>query len=373
MKAAAFPVEASPLLLWIVRMRMHRRIAFLVVGLLAWGLACKAHAEEDAALKRYQYSRPQMGSVFYITLYAGDAAKAEVAVEAAYKRVEAINAAASDYLPESELSQLNRAPAGQAVKVSDDLFTLLARSADASRLTEGAFDITAAYAVQQWRRAKRRKQLPDAAETQKAVAMADWRKVQLNAEQRTVTKLAEKVLIDLGGIGKGYAADAALKVLREHGFTRAVVAASGDLAFGDPPPGKPGWDVALRTFESAEDADRFEHVTLSNCGCSTSGDLHQFLELGGRRYSHIVDPKTGLGLTDRIACSVVAPDSTTADAYATAFCVMGVKKTEAFLKSNPDLQMHVRMTWQEGQETGFKTQLMNWGTWPIKDIPKRGD
>lgn len=351
---------------------MRRGIFVVVAGVLALGLGCTVSVEEESALKRYQYSRPQMGSVFYITLYAGDEAKAEVAVEAAYKRVEAINVAASDYLPESELSRLNRAPAGQAVKVSDDLFALLARSAEASRLTEGAFDVTAAYAVQQWRRAKRRKQLPDEAETQKAVAMADWRKVQMNAEQRTVTKLNEKVLIDLGGIGKGYAADAALKVLREHGFTRAVVAASGDLAFGDPPPGKSGWDVALRTFESAEDADRFEHVTLSNCGCSTSGDLHQFLELGGKRYSHIVDPKTGLGLTDRIACSVVAPDSTTADAYATAFCVMGVGKTEAFVKSNPGLQMHVRMTWQEDQEGGFKTQLMNWGPWLVKDAPKLG-
>lgn len=340
--------------------------------MLAWSWGCVAHADEAAALKKYQYSRPQMGSVFYITLYAGDEAKAEVAVEAAYKRVEEINAAASDYLPESELSRLNRAPAGEAVMVSGDLFTLLARSAEVAQLAEGAFDVTAAYAVQQWRRAKRRKQLPDAAETQKAVAMTDWRKVRLDEGQRTVTKLAGKVLIDLGGIGKGYAADAALKVLREHGITRAVVAASGDLAFGDPPPGKPGWDVALRTFESPEDADRFEHVSLSNCGCSTSGDLHQFLELGGRRYSHIVDPKTGLGLTDRIACSVVAPDSTTADAYATAFCVMGVKKTEAFLKSNPQLQMHVRMTWQEDEEGGFKTQLMNWGPWPGTDAPKQG-
>ncbi len=373
MKAAAFPAEASPLLLCLKMTRMCRWIFVVVAGLLAWGLGCKAPAEEDAALKRYQYSRPQMGSVFYITLYAEEEAKAKVAVEAAYKRVEEINAAASDYLPESELSRLNRAPAGQAVKVSDDLFTLLARSAEASRLTEGAFDVTAAYAVQQWRRAKRRKQLPDEADTRKAVAMADWHKVQLNEEQRSVTKLAENVMIDLGGIGKGYAADAALKVLRDRGLNRAVVAASGDLAFGDPPPGKAGWDVALRTFESAEDADRYEHVTLSNCGCSTSGDLHQFLELGGKRYSHIVDPKTGLGLTDRIACSVVAPDSTTADAYATAFCVMGVAKTEVFVKANPELQMHVRMTWQSDEGGGFKTQLTNWGQWPAKDAPKRGD
>ncbi|WP_157211044.1 FAD:protein FMN transferase [Verrucomicrobium spinosum] len=352
---------------------LRRAISFVAAGVLAFVWGCVAHAEEAAALKRYHYSRPQMGSVFSITVYAADEARAEAAVEAAYKRVEEINAAASDYLPESELSRLNRALPGQAVKVSGDLFTLLARSAETSRRTEGAFDVTSAYAVQQWRRAKRRKQLPDEADTRRAVAMADWHKLQLDSGNGTVTKLAENVLIDLGGIGKGYAADAALKVLRDRGLNRAVVAASGDLAFGDPPPGKAGWDVALRTFESAEDADRYEHVTLSNCGCSTSGDLHQFLELGGRRYSHIVDPKTGLGLTDRIACSVVAPDSTTADAYATAFCVMGVAKTEAFGETNPELQMHVRMTWQSDQGGGFKTHLMNWGQWPAKDAPQQGD
>lgn len=281
------------------------------------------------------YTQPAMGSVFRIELYATDKEAAERAVAAAFKRIEDINALASDYLPESELSRLNREPAKKAVTVSADLFALLAKSQELAKRTGGAFDITVTYAVQHWRRARRQKQLPTAEQTKKAIAMTNWRTLQLNTEARTVTKLKEGLLLDLGGIGKGYAADAALAVLKAHGITQALVAGSGDLAIGDPPPGTEGWSIALRTFEKPEDQDTLLHVTLKNCGCSTSGDLHQFLELDGVRYSHIVDPRTGLGLTDRIACSVITPDATTSDALATALCVMGVEKGLAWVDAAP--------------------------------------
>lgn len=305
---------------------------FLPLIVLAWSLAGpSAHAEDE--MTHLAYTQPAMGSVFRIELYAGDEEAAERAVAAAFKRIEDINALASDYLPESELSRLNREPANKAVPVSADLFALLAKSQEIARQTDGAFDITVTYAVQHWRRARRQKQLPTAEQTKKAIAMTDWRALQLNAEARTVTKLKEGLLLDLGGIGKGYAADAALAVLKAHGITQALVAGSGDLAIGDPPPGKEGWSIALRTFEKPEDQDTLVHVTLKNCGCSTSGDLHQYLELDGVRYSHIVDPRTGLGLTDRIACSLIAPDATTSDGLATALCVMGVEKGLALVET----------------------------------------
>jgi thiamine biosynthesis lipoprotein len=277
-------------------------------------------------LQRHSFSRPAMGSVFRIELYAEDAAVAERAAEAAFLRIEALNQCASDYLPESELSRLNKAPANTPIQVSEDLFALIARSSEVAAQTEGAFDITATFAIQHWRRARRQKKLPSAEQAQKAIAMTDWRAIKLGGKDRTVTKLKEGLLLDLGGIGKGFAADAALAVLKQQGVTRALVAGSGDVAAGDAPPGKAGWDVALRTFEAPEEKDQLKHVTLKNCGCSTSGDLHQFLELEGKRYSHIVDPKTGLGLTDRIACTVISPDATTSDGLATALCVLGVEK-----------------------------------------------
>lgn len=282
--------------------------------------------------QRFTYTHPCMGTVFQIILYTGDETRARKTADAAFQRIDQINQLASDYLPESELSRCNRAPARQPIVLSEDLFRLVADSLEAARLSDGAFDITATYAIQQWRRAKRKQRLPTAEETARAIAMTDWKALILDDKTRTLIKAKERLLIDLGGIGKGYAADAALRVIRDHGITRALVAGSGDLAIGEAPPGKAGWDVALRTFEKEEDKDRLVHVTLANCGCSTSGDLHQFLELDGKRYSHIVDPKTGLGLTNHIACNVIAPDATTSDAMATAMCVLGIerglKKTE---------------------------------------------
>jgi len=297
-----------------------------------------------AAQQHLAYTQPAMGTIFRIELYAEDKDAAQRAVAAAFKRIDEINAIASDYLPESELSRLNREPANKPVPVSEDLFALLAKSGEIARGTFGAFDITAAYAVQQWRRAKRQKQLPTPEQTAKAIAMTDWRAVQLDldAKPRTVTKLKEGLLLDLGGIGKGYAAVAALRVLKSHGIIQALVAGSGDLAIGDPPPGKQGWEVALRTFEREEKGDTLIHVTLSNCGCSTSGDLHQFLELDGVRYSHIVNPRTGLGFTERIACTVIAREAATSDALATGLCVLGVEKGMSWVQGHPG--MKVRFT-----------------------------
>lgn len=279
-----------------------------------------------AAQHHLAYTQPAMGTVFRVELYAEHKDTAERAVAAAFKRIDEINDIASDYLPESELSRLNREPVDKTVPVGEDLFALLAESRESAQVTDGAFDITTAYAVQQWRRAKRQKKLPTSEQTATAIAMTDWRALRLDEKARTVTKLKEGLLIDLGGIGKGYAADAALAVLKAHGITQALVAGSGDLAIGDPPPGKQGWEVALRTFEGGEKDDTFTHVTLSSCGCSTSGDLHQFLELDGLRYSHIVNPRTGLGLTERIACTVIAPSAAASDALATGMCVLGVEK-----------------------------------------------
>lgn len=274
-------------------------------------------------LKLFQFNEPHMGTLCVIRLYAEDELKAKEAATAAFARIEEVNQCASDYLPESELSRFNLAPANQAIPVSADLFELFSSSVETARLTDGAFDITCAYAVQNWRRAKRQHKLPTAEATAHAVAMTHWDALKQDAGKRTVTKTLPGLLCDLGGIGKGYAANQALKVLQEHGITRAVVAASGDLAIGDAPPGKEGWDIELRAFEKPEESDRLFHVILKNAGCSTSGDLHQFMEIDGVRYSHIIDPKTGLGMTRRTACTVIAPDAAVSDAFDTPLCILG--------------------------------------------------
>jgi len=269
-----------------------------------------------------------MATTFRITLHAETKTQAETAAAAAFQRIAALNAICSDYEPNSELMQLVNTGPNVPFKASADLFALITRALELSRLTDGAFDITCGNLSQLWRRAKRLQKLPPADRLQQALAATDWRAVQLDATAHTITLLQPGMLLDLGGIAKGYAADAALRVLRDRGLPRALVIAGGDIAIGDPPPGTDAWDIKLRQFVKSSPEEDLVTVRLHNCAVSTSGDLYQFTEISGTRYSHILSPKTGLGLTTRIACTVIAPDCTTSDALATAMCVLGKERGE---------------------------------------------
>ncbi|MDZ4405903.1 FAD:protein FMN transferase [Prosthecobacter sp.] len=298
------------------------RLVFIVLI-----LACPLTAQE---LKRYDFSAPLMATTFRITLHAESKTQAETAAAAAFKRIAHLNTVFSDYEPNSELMQLCNAGPNTPFKASPALLGLLSRSLDLARLTDGAFDPTCGNLSQLWRRTKRVKKLPPTDRLAQALAATDWRAVQIDAKAQTITLTKPGMLLDLGGIAKGYAADEGLRILREHGLTRALVLAGGDIAIGDPPPGADAWDIKLRTFtKPTPDAEEtMATVRLKNCGVSTSGDLYQFIDIEGTRYSHILSPKTGLALTTRIACSVIAPDCTTSDALATAMCVLGKERGE---------------------------------------------
>jgi thiamine biosynthesis lipoprotein len=139
------------------------------------------------------------------------------------------------------------------------------------------------------------------------------------------------MLLDLGGIAKGYAADAALEVLRQRGITRALVGLGGDIAVGDAPPGAAGWRIGVAPLKNA-DAPARHFLILKNAGVSTAGDLHQAVEIGGKRYSHIIDPGTGMGLVGRRSATVIAPNATTSDGLDTGMCVMGPERAMAMIE-----------------------------------------
>jgi thiamine biosynthesis lipoprotein len=146
--------------------------------------------------------------------------------------------------------------------------------------------------------------------------------------------------LDVGGIAKGYAADQALLVLRHMGIRQAMVAASGDIALGDPPPGKKGWTIAIESLDT-EATGSAKTVLLHNAGISTSGDTEQYVEIDGRRYSHIVDPATGLGLTDRIGVTIIAPTATASDSLATAVSVLGSRRGPVYVASQPHIASRI--------------------------------
>lgn len=312
--------------------RFHPVYLMLLATLVLAG--CRS-PETTAPLNRYQFYSGHMGTRFGITLYAPDPASAEAAAEAAFRRVADLENVMSDYDADSELMRLRQQPPGKPASVSADLFDVLQRAQNISRRSNGAFDVTIGPHIRQWRFARKRKVLPTEPEIAAARAAVGWQKLKLDTRARSVTLLAPDMRLDLGGIGKGYAADQALKVLRERGIHRALIAASGDIRVGDPPPGKPGWTIAISGMDGRTNAPA-PTILLHNAAVSTSGDTEQFIEIGGVRYSHIVNPATGVGLTERIQATVVARDATTSDALATAVCILGAQRGLALVDSWPN-------------------------------------
>lgn len=260
-------------------------------------------------LDRFEAVEPVMGTLFRVTLYADSAGQARAGFTAAFARAHELDAALSDYKEDSELNRLCRA--GRA-PVSEDLFNVLRAALEIARESRGAFDPTLGPLTRLWRESRRARRLPDPAALAEARRRTGWRKVRLFARTRTVTLAGTGMQLDLGGIAKGFTADQMLLTLRKLGLPHALVAASGDLALGEAPPGRAGWTVAVGGSTRL----------LVNCGVSTSGPGEQFAEIGGVRYAHIVDPRTGIGLVNAKTAGIIAPTATLADALATAAVVL---------------------------------------------------
>jgi thiamine biosynthesis lipoprotein len=314
----------------------------LVFTMLVW--LCPAG---ETQLQRYEFSEPHMGTTFRLVFYAPSKAVAEKAAKAAFARIAELDDIMSDYKPASELRRLCEKAGGAPVKVSPDLYKILARSQELSQQSDGAFDVTVAPVVKLWRRARRTRKLPDPQELREALARVGSDKMKLDPVRRTVQLLLMGMLLDLGGIAKGYAADAVLEVLRSFGITRALVAAGGDIAVGEAPPDNSGWKIAVGPLRDPTDRPK-HHLFLKNAAVSTSGDVEQFVVIDGKRYSHIVNPRTGLGLVGRSSVSVVAPNCTASDSLATAISVLGPEKGFRLIKDRPGVAvLFVRENEQE--------------------------
>ncbi len=273
---------------------------------------------------------------FKLLLYSAGQDAANRAAAAAFDRIHQLNGIMSDYDPDSELSRLSdTAGRGQAVKVSRELWDVLTAAQQLAERSDGAFDITVGPYVKLWRRARREKEMPPPDRMAEARAAVGFRHVKLDSAARTVELLRPGMRLDLGGIAVGHAIDEALAVLRRQGITRALVDGSGDVVVGDPPPGERGWRVGIAPLE-AKNGPPSRYLTLANCAVTTSGDAWQYVELDGKRYSHILDPKTGLGLTDRSLVIVVARDGISADSLTKAVAVLGPKRGLALVAEYPD-------------------------------------
>lgn len=280
--------------------------------------ACVAGAERGGELRLFKLEDPAMGTMFRASIYAGDAEEAATAWEAAMARVAAIEAVATDYDAESELRELCERPVGEWTRVSADLSALLLRSRELSEMTGGAFDPSVGPYVRLWRRARRAVELPDAGRLSEAASSVGMEHLELSEGRARL--LVEGMRLDLGAIAKGYALDEALAVLEGRGLHRVLIDGGGDVLAGAPPPNVSGWVVAVSPLGADGPVWAIE---LKRQAIATSGDASQFVVIEGERYSHIVDPRSGWALVGSRAATVIAPDGATADAFASAVCVMG--------------------------------------------------
>jgi thiamine biosynthesis lipoprotein len=335
-----------------------------------------------------------MGTVFHIEMYASADTEASQAAEAAFARAEELEQIMSAYRRDSELMRLSREGAAAPFPASSDLYDVLAKSLWVSELSHGAFDVSIGPLVDLWRAARQTGRLPDPAEISKAKRLVDYRNVELDSAHHTVFLKRAGMKLDLGAIGKGYAADQMLAVLQSRGIRRALVVAGGEVVAGEAPPGRMGWSVGIDTADAEVrppagppaarkpgQSDRAQQglgaylrrqavrrfgaedspctVWLHNAALSTSGDEHQFLELDGRRYSHVIYPQTGWALEGATSTTVIARDSTTADALATALSLMSVSDGMRVAESLPGVAAlwvrEVNGEWKHYTSRGFPT------------------
>lgn len=274
-----------------------------------------------------------MGLPVRILLHAPDERRAESAARAAFARIAALDAMMSDYRPDSELRRLESGSTGWT-PVSPDLLEVLTTAVEVARATDGAFDPTVGPIVALWREARKTGKMPPAAALEAARAATGWRHLEIDRARGAIRLTRSGMRLDLGGIAKGYILEQGLRALRMNGAGRALLESGGDIVAGSGPPGLAGWRI------EAKDADaRFRQRAsqLTNAGLATSGASVQFVEIDGVRYSHVVDPRTGLGVTNQVTARVIARDAATADALATALTVLGPEGAQKVIDRYPDV------------------------------------
>lgn len=286
--------------------------------------------------KKYIFERPEMGSPFTITIEAADSMAASIAAAAAFQKADTLNGLLSDYIDSSEINRLSATSGqGRFVRVSTPLFTILQRSVEAAQWSGGSYDVTIGPVVKLWRKARKTRVFPDADSIRAALRKTGYRYVHLDTLNQSVWLERPGMQLDVGGLGKGFVAQAALDLLAEHGFQTAMVNAGGKIVVGKAPSGRQGWVIGINAPNEKEEILP-GLLLLKHKAIATSGDIYQYVEWKGRRYSHIVNPKTGIGLTRRRNVTAIAADGTQADWLATACSILSYHKSLKLIRHFPE-------------------------------------
>ena len=330
-------------------------IVLLIVG-------CQRDRQETTAKPEavlVKQSREVMGTFAEITAVASTRDIAQRAVEAAYARLSDVNRLMSAYQPDSEISRLNRLPVGESIELSPETFYVLKKSVEIAQRSNGTFDITCKPIINLWKQAAKNKTLPTDAEIRQVLDSVGCEHLKLDESSRKVSKTNADVEADLGGIAKGYSLDLAAVAMKDAGATSGLVNVGGDVfAWGTQAGGDP-WRIGVQNpFRRGIT----QTLTLKDRAVATSGVQQRFFEIGGQRYSHIIDPRSGQPAAQSPSVTVIAPEGLTADAWATAFSVLTVEEGKALCEQLPDVE--VLWLWgtadqpQSAQSAGFQKYVL---------------
>jgi FAD:protein FMN transferase len=290
---------------------------------------CAVLQAQAQRLKRFSFTESKMGAPFNIVLFCNDSTKANQIAKQSFNLVDSFVLIFSDYIDSSELSKLSKAAVANAapVTVSPALFDILLLSKKAFDKSHGAFDITMGPITKLWRKMRREKIFPTDETIQLKRKLTGFNKMLIDTADKKVTLTKPGMQLDLGGIAQGYIAQKIIDYLRTQNINHALVNVSGDIVMGDAPPGTKGWTVGINVPETTDELLP-QTLLLHNMAVTTSGDAYQFMEHRGKRYSHIIDPRTGYGVTSQRNVTVIANDGTTADWLATACSILSIKNAK---------------------------------------------
>ena len=278
---------------------------------------------------KVERSTDAMGATFSVVLYGSDQASMNQAIDAAFEEAHRLDELLSNYRPESEWSRINRDASVRPVAVSPELFRLLSDCIEYSRASEGTFDLTVGPLMRAWGFFGGDRRVPSSEQIREALERVGYRHLQLNARRRTVRFDRPGIEIDPGGVGKGYAVDRMVEILRERGFRNALVAASGSSIFGlgTPPDESRGWPVSIA--DPRDHQKNVAEVFLKDQSLSTSGSYEKSFRSGGHRYSHIMDPRSGVPAETAVQVTVLAPRTIDSEVWAKPYFIQGSAWTAA--------------------------------------------
>ena len=303
------------------------------------------------SLIRIQFSSPKMGSELSITCYLNQQQDRRAIENLCWSMVDSLNQVFSDYMADSEASQLARTSVDEPVSVSTPLFDLIEKSNYLSRLTNGHFDITIGSLTKLWRAHLQENDVPTKRDVTRARQKVGFDMISMTSPGRHIELTKRNMSLDFGGIAKGYIGDCLGAQLDSLGIHHYLIDVGGDLIAGAAPPGRAAWMVKIPWFDNA--------IGIAHEAVATSGPDYQFFVHKGKKYAHIIDPGTGWGISHPFSTTIIAPTGWMADGLASAVAIAPPAESEAMLQELEGIDYAFGIDHQLYQSRRFKELVVN--------------